>query len=116
MIRPDLLASFSNENLEILTSDGNISFLSSQYAFLIVAPALDNYRYNLFSIWHDINLYPVTINVDSDICTEIDSNDQNGELVAESENEFVEILKKIFGAKKTKKIIGAILSMISYEE
>jgi len=30
LIRPDLLSLFSNENLEILTSDGNTSFLSSQ--------------------------------------------------------------------------------------
>lgn len=105
------------------------------YAFLIVAPALDNYRYKLFTISYGINLYPVTINVDKDIQAEIpptaeerreivksgrvftDLREEIGikrKLVAESEDEFVEILKKIFSAKKTKRVIGALLSMISY--
>jgi hypothetical protein len=35
-------------------------------------------------------------------------------LLAESEGKFVEILKKIFSTKKTKRVIGALLSMISY--
>ena len=106
------------------------------YAFLIVAPALDNYRYKLFTISCGINLYPITINVDRDIQAEIPTNVRESEenqirqfresllfgkkpevkrkLVAESEDEFMEILKKIFSAKKTKKVIGALLSMISY--
>jgi hypothetical protein len=31
------------------------------YAFDLVAPALDDYRYTLFVIDHDINLYPVEL-------------------------------------------------------
>jgi len=113
------------------------------YVFLIVAPALDNYRYKLFTISYGINLYPLAIDVDRDIRAEIlpDAREREDQirkreslvaqlgtesaidweeivdrrrLVAESEDEFVEILKKIFSAKKTKRVIGALLSMISY--
>lgn len=84
------------------------------YAFLIVAPALDNYRYKLFTISYNINIYPVTISVDGEIRAEINPVDPEGKLTAESEDDFVEILKKIFSAKKTKRVIGALLSMISY--
>jgi hypothetical protein len=31
------------------------------YAFELIAPALDDYRYRLFVIDHDINLYPVEL-------------------------------------------------------
>ncbi|MCX7015722.1 MAG: hypothetical protein NTW86_24745, partial [Candidatus Sumerlaeota bacterium] len=37
------------------------------YGFFIVGPALGNYRYRLFSILHDIDLYPVRFDVDRDI-------------------------------------------------
>jgi hypothetical protein len=37
------------------------------YRFYLVAPALQGYRYKLFTMWHDVNLYPVKFSVDSDI-------------------------------------------------
>lgn len=83
------------------------------YAFLIVAPLLNNYRYKLFTISHGIDAYPVTINVDMEIRAEIGYSEQREELVAKSEDEFVEILKKLFNAQKTQKIIGTLLSMIN---
>jgi len=110
------------------------------YAFLIVAPALDNYRYELFTISHGINSYPIIIDVNIDIQEEIGTvraierlidnrsaiekikdqregigPDDYKKIVARSEEEFVEILQKIFSAKKTKRVIGTILSMISYD-
>lgn len=100
---------------EVMQLESAISEESEfNYAFLIVAPALDNYRYKLFTISYNINIYPVTISVDGEIRAEINPADSEGKLLAESEGEFVEILKKIFSAKKTKKVIGALLSMISY--
>ena len=81
------------------------------YVFLIVAPALDNYRYKLFTVSHGIGSYPVTIWLDEDMQVEIGFT----EVVAESENEFMEILEAIFNTEKTKKTIGTLLSMMSYE-
>jgi len=85
------------------------------YAFLLVAPPLNNYRYNLFTISHGIDAYPVTINVDMKIQAEIGYTEQGEKLVAKSEDEFVDILKKLFSTQKTKKVIGTLLSMINSE-
>src|SRR5258706_14676885 len=41
------------------------------YDFFIVAPALQNYHYRLFSIGHNIDLYPVTLYLDEDIRMEL---------------------------------------------
>jgi hypothetical protein len=35
------------------------------YTFELVAPALDDYRFPLFSIHHDINLYPVVVRAEA---------------------------------------------------
>lgn len=82
------------------------------YAFNIVAPALDSYQYRLFSIVYDINLYPVNIYLDKDILHEVQSSSysSNKNLVAGSEDEFKTALKKIFGAKKTRRVIDTLIS------
>jgi len=81
------------------------------YGFYIVAPALGNYRYKLFTILHDVYLYPVIIYVDEDVKNEISpSVDVNSNIIANSEEEFLDLLKRIFHSQKTKKIISAILS------
>ncbi len=92
------------------------------YSFFLVAPALNNYRYLLLTMSHDIRMYPVSIFVEEEILAEI-----NPELVkkwgtaagilasshserAENEAEFLELIKKIFSATKTKQLIAAMLS------
>lgn len=100
-------------DLERLSPTINKKF---NFAFIIVAPTLGNYQYELFSISHGIEPYPIIINVDDDIQAEIGSTDAKGNLVAESEDEFIEILKKILNSKKTKKVIGTLLSIVSYDD
>jgi len=98
------------------------------YAFLIVAPTLNDYRYRLFTISHDITLYPVKFHCDADLTQQIGSSESVGgkdylnallrgeppALVAKSEDELLEILGRILGAEKTRRVIAAILSMVSY--
>ncbi|OQX22897.1 MAG: hypothetical protein BWK80_28825 [Desulfobacteraceae bacterium IS3] len=56
-------------------------------------------------------MYPVIIYVDEDVKNEISpSVDVDPKIIANSEEEFSELLKKIFHSQKTKKIISAILS------
>jgi len=90
------------------------------YSFYIVAPALGNYRYKLFMVRHDIDLYPVNIYPDDDIMKEVCTvlPEQNvwviqgneATLVAKSEAEFIEILKLIFRSKRTASIIQALIA------
>lgn len=91
-------------------------------AFFIVAPALNNYRYRLLTVWHEIDLYPVQIFVGDEISDELSpdiqtkvyhpdfSSQPESYIVANSEEQFLDILAKIFGSNKTKGVITALLS------
>ena len=78
------------------------------YAFNLESSPL-SYSYRLFTISHDIELYPVAfIEVDNDILKELKMTDK--QVVATSEAEFLDWLKKIFNSQKTVGIIQAVLA------
>ena len=114
MEQASLLGKKTQNLLEAKVENNKEALVSAEvfvYGFYLVAPALSYYRYKLFTISHDIQLYPVKINIDSDILKEI-SPDAEEQLLAESEGDFLEILKKIFGAEKTRHIISALLAQV----
>ncbi len=80
-----------------------------RYGFYIVAPALGNYRYKLFTISHDFNLYPVTFHFDEDIGDEFRQNCEKP-ILGDSEAKFLNILGKALSSAKTKKVIRALLA------
>jgi len=87
------------------------------YIFYIVAPALSNYRYKLLTICHNIDLYPVTIQVEESIFNEVPKSITGaiGERIpnsifAKSEEQFTEVLKAIFNSNKAKRVISALHS------
>lgn len=97
-------------------------FISSEkefiYSFIIVAPPLDNYRYRLFRIEHNVKFYPLLINPDYEIMIEIApelAQQSIDSIEANSEDEFLEILKKIFSAQKTRQVVESLLSMLNFE-
>ena len=77
------------------------------YGFLLVAPALNNYRYHLFTISHPIDLYPIRFDLDDNIKTEIGA-EADQVLLAANEEEFLDILQSIFTASKTLRIIQSM--------
>jgi hypothetical protein len=78
------------------------------YAFNLESSPL-SYSYRLFTISHDIELYPVAfIEVDNDILKELEMTDK--QIVATSEEELLNWLKKIFNSQKTVGIIEAVLA------
>lgn len=108
------------------------------YSLNIVAPILDNYRYRLLTIWHDIDLYPVIVQVGIDIYNEIFKNFEDkiecspwaydeweasmgqgqvnpDSFKASSKKELLDILKAIFNANKTKRIISALFAQSNPE-
>ncbi len=83
-----------------------------QYNFYLVAQAI-SYRYKLFSIANDIFFYPVFFfEIDKDIYNEVFPEKQ-GALTINNENELLTFLKNIFRAKKTLKIINALMAQVS---
>jgi hypothetical protein len=83
------------------------------FDFSITSPVLGNYTYPLFRISYDIGLYPVKFTVEDALARELGvgrESGQLGELIAEEEGEFIQILSRILGSKRTRQVIGGILS------
>jgi hypothetical protein len=86
-----------------------------KYKFVLTCPALGNYRFRLFSSGYDIYMYPVCFDLDSDVAQEIREKThiepgKNGSFQASNEEEFIEILKRIFSSRKAVQVIRALLS------
>jgi len=68
--------------------------------FNIIAPALDNYRYAVMRVYHDIVLYPLAV-VDQ----------VNGlEYECEDEDNFINVVAQILSSTAVHKAIAALLS------
>jgi hypothetical protein len=95
---------------EVRSSKDN--FTSFNYAFYIVATALDNYRYKLLEISYNESLYPVEVKVESDIRSEISPkfNFTKEAVVAISEKDFLVLLREIFNSVKVLRVISVLLS------
>lgn len=76
-----------------------------EYSFELIAPVLDNYSYLLFVVAYDVNIYPVAISLAKDLRAEISIEPQ-----ANSEDEFLALLRRIFTAPKTRSIIQALIA------
>lgn len=85
------------------------------YDFYLYCSSL-NYSYDLFKLSFDpAENYPVDIKPDSMILKEsfVDfPKTNNDEVIAKSEEELIEILRKIFSSSKTRKVIAGILSQV----
>jgi len=93
-----------------------------EYSFNLVAPALGGYRYRLFTMSHDIRMYPLIITIESETYQEVNpkkpekesSKDQllrmRNQVKVDTEANLLELLRKIFAARKTRQIIGAMLA------
>lgn len=102
------------------------------YAFFIVTPVLDGYKYKLFTIEYNLNMYPVSLDISiMEILSDLDPKyqgyldgncfvtfdqflsyqKQQTKILAQSETEFVGLLSKIFCTPTTKKIIGILLAV-----
>ncbi|KPA09970.1 hypothetical protein MHK_009824, partial [Candidatus Magnetomorum sp. HK-1] len=46
------------------------------YHFYIVAPTLGNYRYRLFTVSHNVTLYPLEIYVDDELGKEVEAKQE----------------------------------------
>jgi len=79
------------------------------YEFYLRAPAIGDYEYSLFNITHGIELYPIEFTLDKEIKHEFNPLDTDM-YVTRSERDFLELLRKIFSAKKTRKVIHAMLA------
>jgi hypothetical protein len=88
-----------------------------EYTLALVAPSLNRYTYQLLTIRHEIDLYPVQIDVEPTILKELSSSVRTQTdmyddevIVAESEEEFIDILRRIFRSQKASNVIASLMS------
>lgn len=72
-------------------------------SFVINAPSLNNYSYEVFEIMHDLGFYPLTINQQDKPRKE-----------AANQEELETILKEIFSSPEVKKVVNGLLTQIKY--
>jgi len=78
----------------VMTSKGFV------YTLSLVAPALDNYAYDILRVRHGMQIYPVQV---SDLV-------RNKELQAATEEEFLAALGEVLGSPEVKNVIQVLLS------
>ena len=91
-----------------------------QYRFLVTAPVLENYSFGVFSVYYGIDFYPLLLEIGRDIYEEIREAlevvptvvGSQSEFSVGSEDQFLELLKMIFGSNKVRKVVAALLSQI----
>ncbi len=92
---------------EIMDLDMGIGFA---YNFNICGRYLDNYRFRLMTLSHDIALYPVSFRLDGELLKELGYGHQDIHTVNTPE-ELEIFLKCVFNSERVKNVVGAIMSM-----
>ncbi len=110
-----LLGKKTHNLLEAAAGQGDTPGDDFSYNFNITAPALGLYTYRLFAIDHGIGLYPLNIAIDDEICRQIAPDAKDNRLRIQSEDEFLEILRRIFASTKTRVLISGLLAQIDDE-
>ena len=72
------------------------------HSLFLVAPALDNYSYQLLSVRHPPEIYPLGLY----------DYPNDREAVCHTEEQLIEQLRRTFASEATKKVINALLSQI----
>lgn len=83
------------------------------HEFYIVAPAMNNYRYKLFAVKHEvIGYYPLTVETELDFRVDdeysIPAFQKHDE--AKNEEEFIRLLSTVFNNPENTQIISSLLS------
>lgn len=76
------------------------------HEFRIRAPALGDYRYELFDVRHDFGLYPLSVRFFPTA----------EEFEASSEDEFLPVLRNVLSHPETRRVISALLANSGFQE
>lgn len=79
------------------------------FRFTIRSKLMDHYRFELFKIFHDFDCYPLTMLLDEKIYEELGLKKPIA--LARDEEEYFELLKKIFNSKRLITIVSVMLKV-----
>ena len=84
------------------------------FRFDLVGPFLDNYRFAVLRLAHDIAMYPVSVVIDKLISEElqlVDIGSRGGKCVVNSPEEMEALLERIFQSGRIRKVVGSIIAL-----
>lgn len=88
---------------------------SRDFAFRldIVGPFLDNFRFNVLLLSHDVALYPVAVMLEEEVGKELGAAKSYGEyeIRAASPDELEATLETVLKSKRIDSVIGSIMSL-----
>jgi len=94
-----------------------------EFEFFVTSTYTPNYKYSVMFMRHEIEYYPLTLDIDSDIVVEagISEADYRNNIVfpqtiVKNEDEFIFVLSQIINSRKMKKVINSLYSMIKSQE
>jgi hypothetical protein len=91
--------------------EGRVDTLSREgriyHRFLLVAPALDNYSYELFRISHEATMYPIVVEEEPRASDNLRINTRK---MLSSEDEFVDWLRSALSSEQTRRVVESLFS------
>lgn len=81
-----------------------------EFKFELVGKLLNNYTFSLLTIRHSVDIYPMTVEINSEIAKEL-KIEKYYTYKVNSEKEFEELLVSIFKTDKLSNLIKSILSL-----
>lgn len=104
-----IYAEVETNEIDLLFPDKEIESASFSFEYVLRSKALTSYKFILFTIYHDITIYPVKIKIDSVIKNELGFNTKYA--TVNNEKDFIDILAKILQSNRTKTIIASMLKL-----
>ncbi|MCB0060676.1 MAG: hypothetical protein KDE19_01120 [Caldilineaceae bacterium] len=133
-----LLGQKTKNLVEAEVSIGSPTSNKFVYYFYIVAPTLHDYHFRLFTVEHDIDIYPLTIYMDEALGEELGAGTpktaasalhrQTNAAIASagfaqssiqysitvsSEDEFIDTLRKVLNSRRSQQVIRSLLSQVN---
>ncbi len=86
-----------------------------KFDFLLTSPKMSSYSYRAFGIEHDIRIYPVIFYIEESIDREIRhlciTDEDDEEIIANNEKEFLDILSNILSSKSIIKVVSSLINL-----
>jgi hypothetical protein len=103
-ILKDQAALLSDMTKSVLQADVTVSLYNGIFNLdlNIVAPAIENYRYEVVSVTHGLEMYPVTVKPQNDLSAH--------DIVCKNDTEFETALGEILSSERVRRVIGLLLA------
>ncbi|MDA3788992.1 MAG: hypothetical protein PF503_10950 [Desulfobacula sp.] len=85
-----------------------------QFELLLTSKFLDGYSFKIFSFGYDVSLYPVILNIESEISEEMGNNKPSwmkSTVNADNEEFLLKLINEIFTTKKFKQTVGGLMKI-----